>query len=264
VRDEAVRILDQLLGLYCQTDPRHGPEGKSGKYNLAFLALKHAGVLTRLLTNWAENHIRGALDRFNHTPRGEDFDWDSHANELQVLDKDVLLGPEQSRWYMAALLESSCCTRRGWRMLLSDGLRALNHGEVQPLIRPSPTKKHGRRFTLLKLQRVAVLHVHALRGSGVKKYAAEERIADELAVSIDTLRSWEKQFLRDDKKFKQTLSLARTIAPHGLDQLQHAEERLWERYGKSDDFTPATRLHDELRKHPLKDLARKLREAKAR
>ena len=172
---------------------------------------------------------------------------------------------ERAREYIALVLQHHSRTRKeDWRDLLSDSLRALNYGEVQPLTTPSPTRKHGRHFTLYRLRWIAVLHVHVLLGGGMKKYAAEVRIADELAVSVETLRAWEKRFLRENKGLKQDILLARTIAPNGLDQLQRAEERLWAKYGKSDDFTAATPLHDKLRKHPTKVLARELRQAKAR
>ena len=39
---------------------------------------------------------------------------------------------------------------------------------------------------------MAVAHIHYLLGKGIKKHIALERIADALAVSVETLRDWEK------------------------------------------------------------------------
>src|SRR5262249_40630096 len=143
----------------------------------------------------------------DRVPRGESLDCDSHANELQqsMDGKGLPLSQVRARQCIAALLEQSSYTRSGWRKQLSDSLLALNDGEVQFLTKPSRTKKHGRQFTLRQLQRIAVLHVHVLMGGGMKKYAAETRIADELAVSVETLRAWEKRFLRENKGLKQDI-----------------------------------------------------------
>ena len=63
VRRRALEILEELIGIYGDTDPRLGPISEKGKDWSALWAIRLAGNLTHLLTDWAENHISGAIYR---------------------------------------------------------------------------------------------------------------------------------------------------------------------------------------------------------
>jgi hypothetical protein len=139
-------------------------------------------------------------------------------------------------------------------------------------------------FTLRQLRWFAVLHVHVLVGSGMKKYAAENRIADELAVSVETLRAWEKQFLKKNSELKQTLLLARKLErleeeekvqalllARILERLEQGEKVVFSEFvsdqESADNIGERSEAHAirfELMKHPTHVLARELKESKAR
>jgi hypothetical protein len=255
--------LEQLIDLYCDSDPRLGPTSEKGKHWAALTAIRLAGDLRYHLTGWAEDHIAGAIFRHAHTQDKSRFDWNSHANEHQYLasEEGLALTAEQFREYIATMLERSARSRMDWRQQLSDSLAALNEGEVQFLTSPSKTSKHGRPFTLRQLRWFAVLHVHVLVGSGMKKYAAENRIADELAVSVETLRAWEKQFLKKNSELKQTLLLARKLV--GLEKkVEFGSDQ--ESADYIGEWSRAYAIRLKLREHPTHVLARELKESKAR
>jgi hypothetical protein len=266
--------LEELLKIYDKTDPKLGPTSEKGKHWAALWAIYLAQSVVHTLTDWAENHIAGAIYRRAHTRDKSTFDWDNHANEKQIyVEADGLsLTAEQFREYISTVLEQ--CPRRGrdWRHQLSEGLKALNDGEVQFLTKPSRTSKHGRPYTLRHLRWLAVLHVHVLVGTGLKKYAAESKVADELAQSVETLRAWEKQFLKSDDR-RRTVRLARKLARYGMHDFANPSQSRsevpqfrndQERDEYYEEWTLAHRLWMELLKHPLRDLARELRNARAR
>jgi hypothetical protein len=143
VRSMALETLEELIDIYVDTDPRLGPISEKEKDWSALWAIRLAGNLTHLLTDWAENHIAGAVYRRARTQNKSTFDWNSHANEHQIHEQEdgLSLTPEQFREYIATVLEQSSRYRRDWRQGLSDGLSALNDGEVQFFTKPSKDKK---------------------------------------------------------------------------------------------------------------------------
>ena len=225
VRRVALKYLDELLEIYACTDPKPGPTSEKGKNGNALHAIRLANCLTHSFTHWAENHIAGSIYRYSHSQDKATFDCNSHANEHEAWNdaEGMPLTAEQYREYIATVLENSPFSRHensifirhGWRGRLSDQLRALNAGEAQ-LTKPSRTTKQGRPYTLLHLRWLAVLHVHVLVGTGLKKFAAENQTADALALSVETLRAWEKQFLKGNGAAKPTLLVAQKLARHDL------------------------------------------------
>src|SRR5262249_33071191 len=157
----------ELIGIYRDTDPRLGRASEKGKYQTAEHALWLAGRLTHKLTDWAENHIAGAIYRHSKTKDRGEFNWNSHAHEQENYRHNggITLTAEQSRQYIAILLEQSAHSKIGWRWNLAESLIALNEGEVQFFTKPSKTRKHGQPYTLNRLRRLAVLHVHVLVGT---------------------------------------------------------------------------------------------------
>jgi hypothetical protein len=270
IKSLVLESFEELLDLYCDSNPRLGQQSEKGKYLTALHALRVAGNLTHWLTDWAEDHIAGVIYRQAHAPNKHSIDWNSHANECEIYQRDdgLSLTAEQHREYIAIVLEHSSPNRRDWRWGLSESLFALNDGEVQFFTRPSKTNKHGRPYTLRQLRWYAVLHVHVLVGTGMKKYAAESKIAEELGQSVETLRSWEKQQLKHNSAFKRAIFLAQKVPKyHSADfenptplpprQSGNDQESLQEPGGTFE-------LWYELTKHPLRTLARELRNAKVR
>jgi hypothetical protein len=107
-----------------------------------------------------------------------------------------------------------------------------------------------------------------LVGTGLKKHVAEHKIADALALDIETLRAWEKQFLKTNEASKRNLLIAQKLPSHDLHDFENPyRERAGRELRSIDDsieWTVAYELHRQLREHPVGVLARELRDAKAR
>ena len=84
---------------------------------------------------------------------------------------------------------------------LKIALAALDFGEVCPIVEPQNKGLHGNSFTLAQYKLVAIEYVGFLVGQGIKKTAAERRVAKLFGVSPHTLRSWSSRDLL--KIFKQ-------------------------------------------------------------
>ena len=80
------------------------------------------------------------------------------------------------------------------------------------LTKPASTGKHGRPFTLRELRWIAILHVHVLVGTGLKKYSAESKVANVLNHSVETLRTWEKSLLKGRADLRRKIALAQKLA----------------------------------------------------
>ena len=76
--------------------------------------------------------------------------------------------------------------------LLADALAALDAGEVQDVVMPVSSGKHGDAWTWNQYRLRALQHVHFLCGRGVAKTTARRRVADAIGQSEESLRRWEK------------------------------------------------------------------------
>jgi hypothetical protein len=80
---------------------------------------------------------------------------------------------------------------------LVDALRALDHGEVQPLLAPKATGEHGAAWTEMNLKLLAVELTRFHHGCGMQLQAARADIAAAFgAGSPATVKSWETTELR--------------------------------------------------------------------
>jgi hypothetical protein len=82
--------------------------------------------------------------------------------------------------------------------LFQSALRAANAGERDALFEPAKTRRRGKPYQLDGRRAIVVSHVYYLLGKGLKKHVALERIAKAIAVSVETLRDWEKELGKDD------------------------------------------------------------------
>jgi hypothetical protein len=85
-----------------------------------------------------------------------------------------------------------------WRYRLVEALRAANAGERDKFFEPAKTRRRGRPYQLDCCRAHAISHVYYLRGQGIKKHVALERVGKALAVSVETLRDWENTLGKDD------------------------------------------------------------------
>lgn len=69
---------------------------------------------------------------------------------------------------------------------------------IQSKCPKSNGSRRGKPFQLDWRRAIAISHVYYLWGQGIKKHVALERIGKALAVSVETLRDWEKHLAVDD------------------------------------------------------------------
>lgn len=75
---------------------------------------------------------------------------------------------------------------------LADALDALDHGEVQDLLRPKTVGRHNDTWSWDQMRARALEHVAHLRGQDYQAQVAQRRVAVAMKVSPETLRSWDK------------------------------------------------------------------------
>jgi hypothetical protein len=112
--------------------------------------------------------------------------------------KDVGLDDEALRRVIVRLLLSTSTESSVWRFPLQHALSALNSGEVDNFFKPSRRRRRGQSHQLDWARSDAIKHVYYLVGKGVKKHVAQRKVGDALAVSTETLRTWEKELQKDD------------------------------------------------------------------
>jgi hypothetical protein len=108
------------------------------------------------------------------------------------------LSDEALRRIIVRLLLSTDANSSFWRFPIQEAFRALNAGERDDFCGPAKARRRGRPYRLDCCRAVAISHVYYLWGQGIKKHIALERVGKALAVSVETLRDWEKSLRVDD------------------------------------------------------------------
>jgi len=226
---ESVELFTRyLLELHDETDPSQGNATEEGKLERARLAVHHWWKLYGYLMLWAQAHLTGyhiakrnpkvvdLLAKF----RGSTIDDDAHELELlgllfvmnppagaddatEALSKHIRkagagIDIETIRRVIDELHWSTDANSSFWRFPLGRALRALNYGEMDPFFAPSKKKVRGKAYTLASYRALAISHVYFRQGKGFKKHAALEAVAQEIAVSTETIRDWEKTLKHED------------------------------------------------------------------
>jgi hypothetical protein len=228
VRKEMKVWLDALVRIYKETDPAFGEASEERKLELARQAIELWWYLYRHLMVWAQSQIVGYewarknpedLAKIAKVLQIKQVHEDSHlleyiglvhvynvVNESDPSYKKVVKTIEKLEWELddtalrnviRELLVSRSTESSFWRFPLETALVALNLGEVQPIVRPTPMKKQGSAISLLRWKTLALSHVYFQIGKGIKKYVALDAVANSLGQSTETLRSWEKSLLAD-------------------------------------------------------------------
>jgi len=210
-------IIDDLVKLYQDTDPAHGNKSEIDKKDKAHQALNKVGLLSGILTEWAENQIFGSCYRLAKSGKTTISANESnlHDNELMWYGNDI---PEDAfsneshlvceRVAIANILHNTFNKygRMGWRLSLEQSLYALNEGQVDWLLEPIKTNKKGNAFDLDELKWAAVKHVYKLMGEGWKKTAARQKIAEECNVKFEAVKKWEQDCIKNRDSDKSTLN----------------------------------------------------------
>jgi hypothetical protein len=108
------------------------------------------------------------------------------------------ISDEALRKVIVRLLSSTNANSSFWRFPLQRALRAANAGERDEFLEPTKTRRRGNPYQLDVRRARAISHVYYLWGQGIKKHVAQERVGKALAVSVETLRDWEKLLTVDD------------------------------------------------------------------
>ena len=229
IRSTVQPWIDRLYELYELTDPRRGEETEVEKLRQAQVAMNICWTVFGRLLLWAQSQIVGYEVSRRHPDvaellaqhRGKDLDQDLHELELlgmgwaynwpSSIDQDeynkfldtfdrceTLLDDAALRNSIVRLLLSTDANTSFWRFPLSRALRALNAGEVDHLFHPDSIGRRGKAYKLDEWRAIAICHVYFEVGCGQKKHVALDKVAKELNVSAETIRSWEKTLQHDD------------------------------------------------------------------
>lgn len=215
-RDVTTQELQELFDILCSlregTDPKFGPQSEDGKDDRALRAAFMAGLLAVGLAGWAYNHLAGRAVQ-------ADLKQDSHEHERlgqTILLKDIASVSSRYRRALVALVEAqSNLFPTLAAKSLADALLALELGEVQPILAPKMTGKHGNAFTLWHHRLDAVCRWRYLVGQGVRSGVALARVADAFGCAAATVRSWEGRLPKE---------LGSKLVECSLDRAQRAGE----------------------------------------
>lgn len=228
IRESAQFYFELLIDLFKESHPEGGEDTEIGKLERARNALEISWRLRDCIAIWAQAQLVGyciskddqELLDFLAQKSGQHIDKNSHIiealgmqcspNNRERTDRafpkmdnwleewemetgqEIIISPETLRSIINEMMMSRTGNSSFWRMELQHSLLALNKGEVSDLVAPVRVKRQGRPYKLKHYRANAIMHVYFRVGKGMKKYRALEEVADALAVSPETLRSWEK------------------------------------------------------------------------
>ena len=153
-------LIDDLVLLFKETDPQLGQKSQKDKEEKALQALNKVGLLTGILTEWAENQIFGTYYKVAKSKDNwvDQEDCDKHENELMWYGDNI---PDDAfsnenhliceRLAMGKILHNTFSRygRMGWRLALKEALYALNEGQVEWLMEPVNTNQLSLDFATL-------------------------------------------------------------------------------------------------------------------
>lgn len=94
-----------------------------------------------------------------------------------------------------------------------EAIEALRYGELQPIFTPRKTRAKGAKpYSVRKEMMAALGFVDLLRSKGVNSKTAIFRVADAYCVTIDAIKSWQKQLRKINdplmKRFRTQIALS--------------------------------------------------------
>lgn len=234
IRSHIQPFVTRLVEVYEKTDPCLGSESEKDKLEKARWAISQWWSLFGELLLWAQSQLAG-YEYARSNPKfmeelsktfGEEITTDFHVLEYIGLlfswncvnHNDAIMKhvedavkeygvPEMdfvaARGLIQELLTGLSVNSSFWRFPLRHALYASNLGYLDALLRPAAGRRQGNPVELLRWKVITLQHVYFHIGTGLKKYRALQLVADGLGQSTETLRSWEKSLLSDDKLMRQ-------------------------------------------------------------
>jgi hypothetical protein len=297
IREEIEPWLSELIRLYGCTNPAGGTATEEGKLENARRAIDLWWYLNAKLMLWAQSHVMGkaflesAPDQARRIARafstttitpdshlleyvGLQFAWNPVddddpvlASMEKLLEGADYISPEALRNGIDELLMSKSADSSFWRFELQAALRHLSLGYVEDLVKPAPTKRQGNRVDVMRWRMMALKHVYYLKGKGVKKYRALNQVGAGIGQSSETLRTWEKEFLKDEDCayelwFSEVAGQYETELDGSRSYVILDEFGLEPYYRNTSLSTYARSVLTAIRKYALSDVQEKLRESR--
>lgn len=229
-----LRLIQRLESLEKISHPSEGKASETAKDRNAFDALNNAGVLLREMAGWAIHHRAGlAINKIQtlkprvpqQTAQLPEYQSakvaaDSHDNETTgQITQRADIDPTTARQIAINVL-SPLATYLGIDSLI-EGLKALDTGEVLPIVQPAATFDKVR-YTETRFQLAAITLVEYWTARQMQKQEAQALVSDAFGVSVPTLRSWEGRVRQalGEIEVSETISRARNLAANFKAEVQ--------------------------------------------
>ena len=227
-RERLHEILDKLLFFKEITDPWTCADPDSirvdldhGKYAIALYAEILSACLIKAAAGWAFCHIIGAKAMEATSSATENSHACERTGALGISQDE----PSTLRKALVAAVDGCEGAMPQWlRSDLILSLKALDLGEVRPLMTPTRTKRRGRAFALLLVRFRAVVLANYWFGQGGTLKQAESRMAEALAVSRAAIRQWTQTTLPEAfgeklvrKRIEEARAAGRLTAGQGIE-----------------------------------------------
>lgn len=229
-RREALRALvDQALFVKDAAQGVAGTRSKQRDHD-AHQALKIADIIFDSLAGWARDHVVGRNARMLPPVRyapgvdrerslGEERPWDDPALErlganYEFTDPEVF---KRTLREFAEILPG--VFGKNFHSATYNAFDTLLFGQESKLLLPSPRNLKGDAKALWELRLAAIQHVEFRRGCGMKKYKAQDVVADAYGINtakaagIANLEGWEDRLPRyfDKHMVEDSIESARNV-----------------------------------------------------
>jgi hypothetical protein len=228
------KFFDELIELHDATLPNK--KIKQNQYNNALIAINRASYIRETLSGWAENHILGTNLLRHYNPQQYNEDCTSNENILydektkKYLDKDFTKVFRES---VSEILEEHSIVDSDWRILIAQGLRALNEGEITTSFKPFKTSNKGNGYSIKNIKLAVINHIYILLGEGWEtKEAAYQKLSEEIGVQAGTIKKWHLSAKNESSKVKTQFDAIRIAAKF----IKKASEAIADKLNLGDDY----------------------------
>jgi hypothetical protein len=228
--DWARSIMDRLEKLERETRPTGGDETSKDKDLKSREAIFWAGYLMRVFAGWAIDHQQGLgmaglnsmaapTSKMMNNPQfvEEKAQRDSHENERAAIEMEHSsnrLSPEQQRSFSAEMVE--LLKYHVLPRSLAEGLRALEFGEVLPILKKAKVEGEKRTYTERMMQLEALKYIEYERGKGSLVSEARETVGSHFGVDTEAIRKRQGALRKSFGDSYVSLELTRAFEDGGM------------------------------------------------